>query len=79
MKWTYEGYWNAVIGANMTPEKAVYEYDLVPGDFKGLDEWLGEAEVAAWAAGGQTGPLPPEWTEYHQRAAQVLDAASNAE
>ena len=40
-EWTYEGYWNAVLGDCRDAARVVSEFALVAG----LDEWLGQAEV----------------------------------
>ena len=75
-RWTYEGYWTAVLGP-FSADDVVCEFDLVdPGP--GLDVWLCHAEVEAWAQGGEVGDLPEEWTGYHARALGELRAALEA-
>jgi hypothetical protein len=71
--WTWEGYWNVVLGASRTPAQVVTEFYLVEIDYL-LDEWLCVAEVEALAAGGLA-KAPPEWAEFRARTLQVLRAA----
>jgi hypothetical protein len=78
VSWTYQGYWNTVIGAHRTAASAAREFDLVSGDFRGFSEWLGEAESTAWSAGGKGAPMPEEWSGFHKRAAEELQAATAA-
>ena len=74
--WTYEGYWNTVIGANRGPEDVVREFGLVAD---GLDGWLGAAESAAWRDGGIKGDLRDHgWAPHHARALTELAAAVEA-
>lgn len=73
--WTYEGYWNAVLGANRSASDVVSEFELNTGDRRGLDEWLGQAEGEALAIGG-LGELPEEWSDYHERALNALCEAA---
>ncbi len=61
--WTYEGYYATVVGTGFRPEADTR---------RGLDEWLGAAEVEAWRVGGQAGELPAEWAQYHARALDRL-------
>ena len=70
-KWDYEGYWNTVLGANRSAEDVIREFDLSTNDKRGLDEWLGYAEVEAWRVGGH-GPMPKEWSAFHDRALNEL-------
>lgn len=75
-RWTYEGYWHAVLGVG-SADDVVRDFALVdPGP--GLDEWLDDAEVEAWAQGGEVGDLPEEWTGYHARALGELRATLEA-
>lgn len=77
--WSFDGYWNVVVGANRNASDAVREFDLAPGDDSGFSEWLSEAESIAWTAGGHSGePVPEEWTEYHDRAVRLLADAANS-
>jgi hypothetical protein len=75
-RWTYEGYWNVVMGANRSPQDVVFEFglDAEGTSRRSIDEWLGWAESEAWAMGRRGGPLPEEWEEFHQRALQSLQA-----
>ncbi len=73
--WTFKGYWNTVLGATRTAADVVNEFDLT-GDERGLDEWLGTAEAAAWSAGGHRGDLPEEWSLHHTCALAELVAAA---
>lgn len=75
--WTYEGYWNVVLGPDRSAEDVVREFGLKPD---GLGEWLGESEATAAQAGGLDATnLPTEWTEHHARALrQLRDAVSQA-
>ena len=70
--WTYEGYWATVLGATRTAEMVVVDFDLSPADRRGLDEWLGTAEVEAWRVGGLGGELPAEWAGHHATALAEL-------
>jgi hypothetical protein len=68
--WTYEGYWNAVIGAERSAGDAIREYDLTPdGDVASFRRWLEEAEEEALSQGGLDG-RPDEWSEFRGRAAR---------
>jgi hypothetical protein len=74
--WTYEGYWNAVLGLE-NAAGVLREYELTDGSERGLDEWLGVAESAAWnAGGGSARDLPEEWAAHHTRALAALVAAA---
>lgn len=76
--WTFEGYWNTVLGANRNATDVVRELELDPSDARGLDEWLGKAESEAWTVGGFAGqPYPEEWTGYHARALEALVEAAS--
>lgn len=72
--WTFDGYWNTVLGANRAVDDVLREFDLTATDRRGLDEWLGHAEEAALAAGGLT-DVPEEWAGFHERALDALCAA----
>ena len=76
--WTYEGYWNAVLGDKRSAAQVVAEFDLV-ADRHGLDEWLGHAEDAACSAGGLDpfGTEVEQWDPFHARALDELLAAAN--
>jgi hypothetical protein len=72
-EWTYEGYWNAVLGDCRDAARVVSEFALVAG----LDECLGQAEVEAWrVSGGEAVTLPSGWAEFHKRALEELEAAT---
>lgn len=73
--WTYEGYWNAVLGANRTAEDVVREFKLDASRRTEMEFWLDDAEAAAWAAGGNSGRVPEEWADFHDRALRELDGA----
>ena len=70
--WTYEGYWNVVLGDKRDARQVVAEFGLDPSDRRGLDEWLGVAESTAWAESGESLEAFPrgEWSPFH---AQALD------
>jgi len=77
--WTYEGYWNAVLGASRDAANVVSEFELDASDRRGIDEWLGVAEVDAWMAGGgepHRDALPTEWTEWHAKALNEIVAVA---
>jgi hypothetical protein len=80
--WSYEGYWNAVLGANRDAADVVREFEL---EARGLDEWLGHAEAEAWALGYgrdgavRGGDMPSEWAEYHTSALAALRRAAEQE
>jgi len=76
--WTFEGYWNVVLGTGRNPSDVVREFDLDITDRAGLDEWLGSAEAEAWAMGGNDHPVPVEWVEYHERALSLLAGTCQA-
>jgi hypothetical protein len=64
-----------VLGAHRDASDVVNEFALT-ADKRALDEWLGEAEAAAWSAGAAGGELPDTWQAYHQRAlTELLEAA----
>lgn len=73
--WTYEGYWNAVIGANRSAEDVIREFELNGRDRRGLDEWLGNAEAEASIAGSGTSKVPVEWEPFHAKALEEMVAA----
>lgn len=71
--WTYEGYWNAVLGADRDEAAVVEEFELDATDRQGLGEWLGSAEAEAAREGGID--IPAEWADHHARALAELQAA----
>jgi hypothetical protein len=74
--WTYERYWNAVIGEKHTADGAVHEFELLKGaDRRGLDEWLGEAEEIAFSA-GKSMPSEDDGRAFHARALNALIEAT---
>lgn len=75
MTWTYEGYWNAVLGAHRTAMDVVRDFEISIGDARGLDDWLGRAEAEAWSR-GRNGEMPPEWAQHHAQALDELQAAA---
>lgn len=79
--WTYEGYWNTVLGAHSDAARIVAEYDLAGATKRGLDEWLGGAESDAWAESGRKhDERPASWRGFHRRAlAELVEAAEAAE
>jgi len=74
--WTFEGYWNAVLGANRTAADVVREFGLDPADQNGVDEWLGNAESEAWLQGGHGPFVPGDWVDLHQTAVDMLCAVT---
>lgn len=72
MVWTYEEYWNAVIGADRSASDVVREFELDALDRRGMSDWLGVAEAEAWARGTQGGPVPIEWSDHHEKALDVI-------
>ena len=68
---SYNDYWLAVIG-DVDADTAVSKYDLVPGDVRGFDEWLDEAESIAHVPRGSK-----KMSTWHDRAARALHAAAN--
>ena len=72
--WDFEGYWNAVLGANRSAADVVREFGLDPADRHGLDEWLGQAEGEASAV-GDLDSIPAEWRGFHARALAQLEEA----
>jgi hypothetical protein len=79
MTWNFEGYWNTVMGPTRSAGDIVREFELGAGR-RGLDEWLGEAEMEAWMAGGNSvrDELPEEWAEFHARALDMLCEVTEA-
>jgi hypothetical protein len=76
--WTFEGYWNTVMG-DRSAEQVVAEFDLAgPGPLSEFSEWLGAAEAEAWRVGGLDGDMADAWGAFHDRAARELQAAANA-
>ncbi len=69
----YEGYWNAVVGADHCPASAVREFDLAGGSRRDIDEWLGTAESEARAVGADFGD---DAGAFHERALDALVAAA---
>lgn len=62
---TYHEYCLTVIGQRDADQLA-HEFDLDLSDVRGVDEWLGHAEVAALHAGGLT-DMPLAWKGFHAR------------
>lgn len=73
-EWTYEGYWNAVLGGNRTARDVRDEFNLSK---KTVSEWLREAEVTAAREGGIA--IPEEWQDFREQALAELERACNAE
>lgn len=48
--WTYEGYWQAVLGRGSAAQ-VVADYGLDPRDRVGLSEWLGQCESDSLSMG----------------------------
>ena len=75
--WTYEDYWNIVMGPYRSAADVSREFDLSSSPTQGhgsIDEWLGHAEVEAWTVGDNEAPLPKEWADFHARAVETLMA-----
>jgi hypothetical protein len=74
---TYEGYWNVVLGANCSANDVVREFDLdLHADGRrGLDEWLGLAEVEAISFSRLDMEVLESWATFHERALNLLTAA----
>ena len=73
----YVTYWNAVIGPQHDAEHAVQAFDLVPGDLRGFEEWVGEAQVEACRQGFDADALDDVgWCA--RRTAQDLKDAADA-
>jgi hypothetical protein len=71
----YVTYWNAVIGQDA--EHAVRAFDLVPGDMRGFEEWVGEAQAEAFRQGFDADDLVDiGWCA--RRAARDLKDAADA-
>lgn len=69
---TYHEYCLTVIGQRDAFELS-RDFDLDLSDVRGMDEWLGHAEVAALHAGGLTiSEMPDSWREYHARLLEDL-------
>jgi hypothetical protein len=47
----YQIYWDCVIGPQHSAESAVQAYDLVPGNLRGFQEWVGQAQEIAVSQG----------------------------
>jgi hypothetical protein len=76
MIWTYEEYWNCVLGI-CTASQIVEEFALTSCS---VTSWLIKAETETWRVGGHGDPLPPEWPIYRDRALAALkNAASEAQ
>lgn len=74
--WTYEGYWNAVLGANRDAAGVVEEFGL-SGTRQGVSEWLGAAEAEAARVGGVDARAV--WgADFHERALDELCAAAES-
>jgi hypothetical protein len=73
--WSYEGYWNVVLGSDRNADDVVHDFDLVA---EGLDEWLGVAEAEAWNQVGGKQALPEEWRGFHTRTLADLTSAAEA-
>ena len=70
-----ELFWNSVVGPQRSPQKAVVEFDLSPGDLRGFEEWLGEAQTEAERQGA-VWPEDMDVGGCARKAAQALrDAA----
>ena len=74
--WTYEGYWNVVLGDKRDAARVVGEFQLDPTNRRGLDEWLGGAEATAWSEGGDEHDMPAEWRDFHGKALGELCAVT---
>lgn len=72
--WDFEGYWNAVIGSNRTPESTVAEFGFE--DLDAIRDWLDASEKAAIDAGGEAfeDGRPAEWDAHNARAFGKLSA-----
>lgn len=74
-EWTYEGYWNAVLGNARSAHAVVEEFELDTDDERGVDEWLGLAESEAWIEVSDGGERPEEWLRFYAKAlAELLSA-----
>lgn len=75
--WTFEGYWNTVLGADRSAADVVAEYDLEGGNRPSLSEWLSTAESEAWQLGRLGASQGAAWGRFHEPALDALcDAAS---
>lgn len=74
--WSYEGYWNVVLGHTRSPHNVVSEFGLV-NDRRSLDEWLGHAEEEAIHYGrlNRVETLK-DWEGHHARALDELMLAT---
>jgi hypothetical protein len=77
--WDYDGYWDVVLGAGRSAEDVVREFELDTTDSRGLDEWLGTAEAAAWQEGKLGGPIPEAWASHHVSALAELEGSDREE
>jgi hypothetical protein len=87
--WTYEGYWNVVLGDCRTAAQVVSEFALEGANEASLNEWLIQAEREAWRAGVEYSAYRPnkgqEWSDnvlepwalFHARAMLALLAVSS--
>jgi hypothetical protein len=74
-KWTFEGYWNTVLGANRNAAQVVAEFGLNQTGMD-LEKWLGKAEAEAWTmGGGKRAHYPREWADFYLQALKALEAA----
>lgn len=76
--WTYEAYCASVLGQPAARVVAEYELTTQPCEIR---TWLDRAQVAAWAADGDGGPMPAEWVDcyFEDAAAALYEAALTAE
>lgn len=72
MAWTYEEYWNCVLGIS-TASQIVEEHALTSCS---VASWLIKAETEAWRVGGREDKPPPEWETYQDRARAALKNAA---
>jgi hypothetical protein len=73
--WTYEGYWNIVLGPYRSAAQVIREFDLLSASERKVDEWLGIAESEAWAMGGLDGNMKTVWAPFHaQTLVKLLEA-----
>ena len=71
MEWTFDGYWNAVLGANRGPRSVIDEFDLDPTNKRTLSDWLSDAEAEAWRVGGDR-PTQDQCYVWHEKALAML-------
>jgi hypothetical protein len=70
--WSYEGYWNVVLGSHRNADDVLSEFDLDAENTKALDGWLSAAESTAWKTSGTPGDIPDPWKAFHVRALDEL-------